>query len=79
MLAAKPLAPPATMTAAEAAVRVMESEGVDLAFGIPGASILPLYNALRRSTIRSSSLIGTARPALPWRRIANSSRSASRP
>ena len=52
MLTAKPLAPPATMTAAEAAVRVMESEGVDLAFGIPGASILPLYNALRRSSIR---------------------------
>jgi tartronate-semialdehyde synthase len=40
------------MTAAEAAVRVMESEGVDLAFGIPGASILPLYDALRRSSIR---------------------------
>ncbi len=47
-----PIVPPSTMTAAEAAVRVMESEGVDLAFGIPGASILPLYDALRRSTIR---------------------------
>ncbi|MGE5791521.1 MAG: thiamine pyrophosphate-binding protein, partial [Bacteroidota bacterium] len=32
------------MTAAEAAVRVMESEGVDLVFGIPGAAILPLYD-----------------------------------
>ena len=52
MLATAPLAPPTTITAAEAAVRVMESEGVDLAFGIPGASILPLYQALRRSTIR---------------------------
>jgi tartronate-semialdehyde synthase len=40
------------MTAAEAAVRVMESEGVALAFGIPGASILPLYDALRHSKIR---------------------------
>ena len=49
MIAAAPSAPPRTMTAAEAAVRVMESEGVDLAFGIPGASILPLYDALRRS------------------------------
>src|ERR1700736_4987576 len=49
---AAPAAPPRTITAAEAAVRVMESEGVDLAFGIPGASILPLYQALRRSTIR---------------------------
>jgi tartronate-semialdehyde synthase len=40
------------MTAAAAAVRVMESEGVELAFGIPGASILPLYDALRTSSIR---------------------------
>ncbi len=40
------------MTAAEAAVRVMESEGVDLAFGIPGAAILPLYDALRQSKIK---------------------------
>jgi tartronate-semialdehyde synthase len=40
------------MTAAEAAVRVLESEGVTLAFGIPGASILPLYDALSRSSIR---------------------------
>jgi tartronate-semialdehyde synthase len=52
MIAAAPTAPPRTITAAEAAVRVMESEGVDLAFGIPGASILPLYDALRHSTIR---------------------------
>ena len=52
MLATPTTAPPRTMTAAEAAVRVMESEGVDLAFGIPGASILPLYDALRRSNIR---------------------------
>ena len=48
----EPKAPPRTITAAEAAVRVMESEGVELAFGIPGASILPLYDALRRSSIR---------------------------
>lgn len=49
---AKPIAPPSTMTAAAAAVAVMESEGVDLAFGIPGASILPLYLALQGSSIR---------------------------
>src|SRR4249920_3124284 len=36
------------MTAAEAAVRVMEREGVELAFGIPGAAINPLYAALKR-------------------------------
>ena len=40
------------MTATEAAVKVMESEGVDLVFGIPGAAILPLYDALRTSSIR---------------------------
>ena len=38
----------AKMTAAEAAVRVMEREGIDMAFGIPGAAINPLYAALRR-------------------------------
>jgi len=53
-MVAAPSAPPrtVTITAAEAAVRVMESEGVELAFGIPGASILPLYDALRSSSIR---------------------------
>ena len=40
------------MTAAEAAVKVMESEGVDLVFGIPGAAILPLYDAMRQTRIR---------------------------
>ncbi len=38
----------ARMTAIEAAVRVMEREGVHCAFGVPGAAINPLYNALRR-------------------------------
>src|SRR5438309_8322294 len=37
----------AKMTAAEAAVRVMEREGIEYAFGIPGAAINPLYAALR--------------------------------
>jgi tartronate-semialdehyde synthase len=40
------------MTAMEAAVHVLKSEGVDLVFGVPGAAILPLYDALRGSTIR---------------------------
>ncbi|NIA70658.1 glyoxylate carboligase [Pelagibius litoralis] len=35
------------MTAAEAAVRVMEKEGIKAAFGVPGAAINPLYAALR--------------------------------
>ena len=37
----------AKMTAIEAAVHVMRSEGVDLVFGVPGAAILPLYQALQ--------------------------------
>ena len=38
----------AKMTAADAAVRVMELEGVDQAFGIPGAAINPLYAAMQK-------------------------------
>ncbi|MEP7207071.1 MAG: glyoxylate carboligase [Casimicrobiaceae bacterium] len=38
----------AKMTAAEAAVHVLEREGVEHAFGIPGAAINPLYAALRK-------------------------------
>jgi tartronate-semialdehyde synthase len=40
-----------TMPCMEAAVAVMESEGVDTVFGIPGAAILPLYAALQHSGI----------------------------
>src|SRR5687768_16096473 len=36
-----------TMTAVEAAVRVLEREGVTTAFGVPGAAINPLYAAMR--------------------------------
>ncbi|MFG1943753.1 glyoxylate carboligase [Nonomuraea sp. NPDC048826] len=36
----------------EAVVKVLESEGVDTVFGIPGAAILPLYAALQHSSIR---------------------------
>jgi tartronate-semialdehyde synthase len=36
----------------EAAVKIMESEGVDVIFGIPGAGILPFYQALQHSKIR---------------------------
>ncbi|PSF13283.1 glyoxylate carboligase [Marinobacter fuscus] len=38
----------ARMTAAEAAVAVMKKEGVDVAFGVPGAAINPFYAALRK-------------------------------
>src|SRR5919199_2510048 len=43
----------ARMTAIQAAVLVMEREGVTVAFGVPGAAINPLYSALRaRGSIR---------------------------
>ena len=38
----------AKMNAAQAAVLVMEKEGVTQAFGVPGAAINPLYAALRK-------------------------------
>lgn len=38
----------ARMTAVEAAVRVMEKEGISVAFGVPGAAINPLYAALKK-------------------------------
>lgn len=41
-----------TMPCMAAAVAVMESEGVDTVFGIPGAAILPLYAAMRTSSIK---------------------------
>jgi tartronate-semialdehyde synthase len=36
------------MTAVEAAVHVLRKEGVDTAFGVPGAAINPFYSALRK-------------------------------
>jgi tartronate-semialdehyde synthase len=42
----------AKMTAMQAAVSVLESEGVRVAFGVPGAAILPFYEALKESDIR---------------------------
>src|ERR671931_368671 len=44
------------MNVMDAVVRVMESEGVDVVFGVPGAAILPLYKALAKSTIRHVSV-----------------------
>lgn len=38
------------MDVMEAVVGVMEDEGVEYAFGVPGAAILPLYRALAKST-----------------------------
>ena len=37
----------AKMASMEAAVKILESEGVRHIFGIPGAGILPFYRALK--------------------------------
>src|SRR2546427_8666162 len=37
----------AKMRAIDAAVRILEKEGVTIAFGVPGAAINPLYSALK--------------------------------
>ncbi|MBB3190455.1 glyoxylate carboligase [Halomonas cerina] len=38
----------ARMTAAEAAVHVLKKEGIEVAFGLPGAAINPFYAAMRK-------------------------------
>jgi acetolactate synthase-1/2/3 large subunit len=38
------------MNGADAILRSLEAEGVDVAFGIPGGAILPLYDAFARGT-----------------------------
>ena len=44
--------PSPQMPAMEAVVKVLESEGVDTVFGIPGAAILPFFKAMIGSSIR---------------------------
>ena len=39
----------ARMTAVDAAVKVLEKEGVDTAFGVPGAAINPFYSAMNKA------------------------------
>ena len=36
------------MTAAQAAICVLEKEGISQAFGVPGAAINPFYAAMRQ-------------------------------
>jgi tartronate-semialdehyde synthase len=60
------------MNPMEAVVRVLEDEGVTHAFGVPGAAILPLYDALQDSTIRHLSVRheeGGTHAADGWARI----------
>ncbi len=61
------------MPVMEAAVKILESEGVEVCFGIPGAAILPLYKALSKSqkirhlTVRHEE--GATHAADGWARI----------
>lgn len=61
------------VTPMEAVVSVLEDEGVRVAFGVPGAAILPLYQALNRSsTIRHLSVrheVGGTHAADGWARV----------
>ena len=49
------------MTAAEAAVRILELEGATQAFGVPGAAINPFYAAMRARATGSSASDSCAR------------------
>ena len=49
---AAPVAPAATIRGADALLRALEHEGVDLVFGYPGGAIMPVYDALVDSKIR---------------------------
>jgi tartronate-semialdehyde synthase len=60
------------MNPMEAVVRVLEDEGVEVAFGVPGAAILPLYEAMKDSSIRHLSVRheeGGTHAADGWARI----------
>jgi len=39
----------ARMTAVDAAIKVLEKEGIDTAFGVPGAAINPFYSAMHKA------------------------------
>ena len=40
------------MNGAELLLKCLEEQGVDLVFGIPGGVVLPLYNELKKTTIK---------------------------
>ena len=53
----------AKMTALQAAIHVLESEGVEVVFGIPGAAILPFYEALQGAAASRTTWSATRRAA----------------
>ena len=71
------------MRAVDAAVAILVKEGIDTAFGVPGAAINPLYSALRADGgIRhylARHVEGAAHMAEGYSRAAATSGSASAP
>ena len=47
----------AKMRAIDAAVRILEKEGISTAFGVPGAAINPLYSALKKRGLAGKILV----------------------
>lgn len=41
------------MTGADAIIKCLEAEGVDMVFGYPGVAICPFYNSIVQSPIRT--------------------------
>ncbi|MGN0326343.1 MAG: thiamine pyrophosphate-binding protein, partial [Lachnospiraceae bacterium] len=41
------------MNGADAMIKCLEAEGVEVVFGYPGVAICPFYDSIRESTIRT--------------------------
>ena len=54
-----------TMTGAQALIYALETQGVDIVFGVPGGAILPAYDPIRDSKIRH---VLNRAPAI-WHRV----------
>ena len=56
------------MTGAEALIKALEKEGVDVVFGLPGGANLPMYDALVDANLRHI-LVRHEQSALIWRMV----------
>ena len=65
----------AKMRAVDAAVLVLEKEGIDCAFGVPGAAINPFYSALKAR----GSLTMWLAPGMRWIGMPSGKRGRSHP
>jgi hypothetical protein len=67
----------ARMTAAQAAAMVMEKEGVNQVFGVPGAAINPFYAALKKQGSIRTSWRATSKAPRTWPRAIPAPRPAT--